>query len=59
MSNRKAARPSAMPRKGIAGSFMVKVVGSYRNVVGPPLYEATTLLAGEGYPIRFGWLNAV
>jgi nucleoside triphosphate pyrophosphatase len=45
--------------QGIAGSFMVKIVGSYSNVVGLPLYEATTLLAGEGYPIRFGWLNAV
>jgi septum formation protein len=45
--------------QGIAGSFIVKVVGSYSNVVGLPLYEVTTLLAGEGYPIRFGWLNAV
>jgi nucleoside triphosphate pyrophosphatase len=45
--------------QGIAGSFIVKMVGSYTNVVGLPLYETTTLLAGEGYPIRFGWLNAV
>ena len=45
--------------QGIAGSFVVKIVGSYTNVVGLPLYETTTLLAGEGYPIRFGWLNAV
>jgi septum formation protein len=45
--------------QGIAGSFMVKLVGSYSNVVGLPLYETTTLLAGEGYPIRFGWLNAM
>jgi septum formation protein len=45
--------------QGIAGSFIVKMVGSYSNVVGLPLYETTTLLAGEGYPIRFGWLNAV
>ena len=45
--------------QGIAGSFMVKIVGSYSNVVGLPLYETTTLLGGEGYPIRFGWLNAV
>ncbi len=44
--------------QGIAGSFIVKIVGSYTNVVGLPLYETTTLLAGEGYPIRFGWLNA-
>jgi septum formation protein len=45
--------------QGIAGSFIVKIVGSYSNVVGLPLYETTTLLLGEGYPIRFGWLNAV
>jgi len=45
--------------QGIAGTFIVKIVGSYSNVVGLPLYETTTLLAGEGYPIRFGWLNAV
>jgi septum formation protein len=24
-----------------------------------PLYETMTLLGGEGYPIHFGWLNAV
>ena len=44
--------------QGIAGSFMVKIVGSYSNVVGLPLYETTTLLSGEGYPIRAGWLDA-
>jgi septum formation protein len=42
--------------QGIAGSFVVKLVGSYTSVVGLPLYEAVTLLAGEGYPIHFGWL---
>src|SRR6516165_7321537 len=45
--------------QGIAGSFIVKIVGSYTNVVGLPLYETATLLSGEGYPIRFGWLTAV
>jgi septum formation protein len=45
--------------QGIAGSFIVKIVGSYTNVVGLPLYETTNLLAGEGYPVRLGWLNAV
>jgi len=45
--------------QGIAGSFIVKIVGSYTNVVGLPLYEATALLAGEGFPIRFGWLTTV
>ena len=45
--------------QGLAGAFVVKIVGSYTNVVGLPLYETTTLLAGEGYPVHFGWLNAV
>ncbi len=45
--------------QGIAGSFIVKIVGSYTNVVGLPLYEVMTLLGGEGYPVRFGWLNPV
>ena len=44
--------------QGIAGSFIVKIVGSYTNVVGLPLYETILLLGGEGYPVRFGWLNA-
>jgi septum formation protein len=45
--------------QGIASAFMVKIVGSYSNVVGLPLYETTTLLAGEGYPIRFGWTDTM
>jgi septum formation protein len=44
--------------QGIAGTFMIKIVGSYSNVVGLPLYETMSLLAGEGYPVHFGWLNA-
>jgi septum formation protein len=44
--------------QGIAGGFVVKLVGSYSNVIGLPLYEALTLLGGEGYPIHFGWINA-
>ena len=44
--------------QGIAGTFIVKLVGSYTNVVGLPLYETMSLLGGEGYPIHFGWLNA-
>ena len=31
--------------QGIAGSFVVKMVGSYTNVVGLPLYETWELLA--------------
>jgi septum formation protein len=45
--------------QGLAGSFIVKMVGSYSNVVGLPLYETVALLSGEGYPIHFGWINAV
>ncbi len=44
--------------QGIAGTFIVKIIGSYTNIVGLPLYETVTMLSGEGYPIRFGWLNA-
>jgi septum formation protein len=44
--------------QGIAGSFIVKLVGSYSNVVGLPLYETITLLGGEGYPVQFGWVTA-
>lgn len=41
--------------QGIAGSFVVKLIGSYSNVVGLPLYETTALLNGEGYPVHLGW----
>ncbi len=44
--------------QGIAGSFIVKMVGTYSNVVGLPLHETLALLGGEGFPIRFGWINA-
>ncbi len=45
--------------QGLAGSFVVKLVGSYTNVVGLPLYETASLLDGEGYPVRFNWLSGV
>jgi len=44
--------------QGIAGTFIIKLVGSYSNVVGLPLYETLALLSGEGYPVHFGWINA-
>jgi septum formation protein len=44
--------------QGLAGTFVVRLVGSYTNVVGLPLYEAISLLDGEGFPVRFAWLNA-
>ena len=43
--------------QGIAGAFVVKLSGSYSAVVGLPLYETVGLLAGEGYPVHFNWLN--
>jgi len=43
--------------QGIAGAFIEKIVGSYTNVVGLPLIEVVNLLAGEGFPIYFNWLN--
>jgi len=45
--------------QGIAGTFLVKIVGSYSNIIGLPLYETLTLLGGEGFPVHFGWLNAM
>jgi septum formation protein len=43
--------------QGIAGSFVVKLVGSYSAVIGLPLYETVQLLTSEGYPVHFNWLN--
>jgi septum formation protein len=43
--------------QGIAGGFVIKLVGSYTAVVGLPLYETMTLLSGEGYPVHFNWLG--
>jgi septum formation protein len=43
--------------QGLAGAFVVKLIGSYPNVVGLPLYETMSLLAGEGYPTHLLWLN--
>ena len=45
--------------QGFAGGFVVKISGSYSNVVGLPLYEVMTLLTGEGYPVHFNWLSSV
>lgn len=41
--------------QGLAGSFVVKLVGSYSAVVGLPLYETISLLDGEGFPVRQAW----
>lgn len=43
--------------QGLAGTFVVKLVGSYTNVVGLPLYETVALLGGEGFKVHFNWLQ--
>jgi septum formation protein len=43
--------------QGLAGSLIVKLVGSYSGVVGLPLHEAASLLSGEGFPTLAGWLE--
>ncbi len=44
--------------QGLAGTFVVKLVGSYTSVVGLPIYETASLLHGEGFPVYFGWLGS-
>ncbi len=50
-------KPGGYAIQGLAGGFVVKIVGSYSNVVGLPLHETIGLLEGESYPVRSGWLN--
>lgn len=42
--------------QGLAGTFVVKLVGSYTNVVGLPLYETVGLLTAEGFKVHVNWL---
>ena len=42
--------------QGRAGGFVTRVIGSYTNVVGLPLYETMSLLMGEGYPVYDRWM---
>jgi len=41
--------------QGLAGAFVVNLVGSYPGVVGLPLYETASLLSGEGFPVSTLW----
>src|SRR5690606_27131583 len=43
--------------QGLAGTFVVKLVGSYSNVVGLPLYETVSLLEGEGFRVHLRWAS--
>ena len=44
--------------QGLAGAFVVKLIGSYPSVVGLPLAETAALLGGEGYPVLEKWRPA-
>ena len=44
--------------QGLAGAFVVKLVGSYTSVVGLPLHETVNLLVADGYKVHFNWLSA-
>lgn len=44
--------------QGLAGSFIVKLVGSYTAVVGLPLAETAGLLSSAGYPVHRNWMTA-
>lgn len=41
--------------QGLAGSFVLKLVGSYSNIVGLPLHETQALLEGEKFPVYEQW----
>lgn len=44
--------------QGLAGGFVVRLVGSYTAVVGLPLHETLGLIDGAGYPVRARWAEA-
>jgi septum formation protein len=41
--------------QGLAGAFVLRLIGSYPSVVGLPLAETAALLAAEGYVAHRGW----
>jgi septum formation protein len=43
--------------QGLAGAFVVRLIGSYTAVVGLPLAETAALLVGEGYPPHSQWAH--
>jgi septum formation protein len=43
--------------QGIAGSFIISLVGSYSSVVGLPLYQTANLLNGIGFNVSKNWVN--
>ncbi|RIK85501.1 MAG: septum formation inhibitor Maf [Hyphomicrobiales bacterium] len=45
--------------QGLAGAFVVKMVGSYTGVVGLPLYETVGLLTSDGFKVHSAWRSGV
>ncbi len=45
--------------QGLAGAFVLRLIGSYPNVVGLPLAETAALLGGEGYAPHLQWTSQV
>ncbi len=43
--------------QGLAGVFVLDIIGSYTNVVGLPLAQVVNMLYSEGFPIYFNWLS--
>lgn len=43
--------------QGLAAAFVVKLNGSYSNVVGLPIHDAVALLSGEGYDVYGRWCD--
>ena len=43
--------------QGLAGAFVMKLIGSYPAVVGLPVAETAQLLVGEGYPLHLFWTS--
>jgi septum formation protein len=43
--------------QGLAGAFVVRLVGSYSSVVGLPLAESVAMLAGEGLVAHRRWAH--
>jgi septum formation protein len=41
--------------QGLAGAFVLRLIGSYSSVVGLPLAETANMLLGEGYPVHRSW----
>ncbi|WP_334176741.1 Maf family nucleotide pyrophosphatase [Pseudoxanthobacter sp.] len=45
--------------QGRAAAFVIEIIGSHYGVVGLPLYETATLLAGAGYPVTATWAEGL